>query len=78
MAEAEAAARRHLAALAEPFVLGRQDVPLSASVGVALPASYDTPESLLRAADRVMYDAKASGAGGYRLAAVGPPAGGDS
>jgi diguanylate cyclase (GGDEF)-like protein len=77
MAEAEAAARRHLAALAEPFVLGRQDVPLSASVGVALPASYDTPESLLRAADRVMYDAKASGAGGYRLAAVGPPAGGE-
>jgi diguanylate cyclase (GGDEF)-like protein/PAS domain S-box-containing protein len=72
--EAEAAARRHLRTLSEPFPLGRMGVPLSASIGVALPASYDTPESLLRAADRVMYDAKAAGRGTYRLAAVGPGA----
>lgn len=70
--EAEAAARRHLAALADPVRIGPAEVRLSASIGVAMPAGFDTPDSLLRAADRVMYEAKAAGQGLYRLAPVGP------
>ena len=70
--EAEAAARRHLEALRAPFRLGRTEVGLSASIGVALPAGFDTPEALLRAADRVMYEAKSAGNGEYRLAKVAP------
>jgi diguanylate cyclase (GGDEF)-like protein/PAS domain S-box-containing protein len=69
-ADAEIAANRHLAALTAPFVVNRAEVPLSASLGVALPATYDSAESLLQAADAVMYDAKASGPGNYRLAPV--------
>jgi diguanylate cyclase (GGDEF)-like protein/PAS domain S-box-containing protein len=69
-AEAEAAAGRHLAALAAPIRIGRHEVRLTASVGVALPTGFDTLESLLRAADRVMYQAKAAGPGLYRLAAT--------
>jgi diguanylate cyclase (GGDEF)-like protein/PAS domain S-box-containing protein len=71
-AEAEAAARRHLEALRAPFRLGRNEVGLSASIGVALPAGFDTPEALLRAADKVMYEAKSAGHGEYRLAKVAP------
>jgi diguanylate cyclase (GGDEF)-like protein/PAS domain S-box-containing protein len=71
-AEAEAAALRHLAALVPPVRIGRAEVALSASVGIALPAGFDTPEALLRAADRVMYEAKAAGPGEYRLARVAP------
>jgi diguanylate cyclase (GGDEF)-like protein len=66
--EAEAAGRRHLAALAAPFTVSGRQVLLSASLGIALPTSTDTPETLLRAADRVMYDAKSAGPGTYRLA----------
>jgi diguanylate cyclase (GGDEF)-like protein/PAS domain S-box-containing protein len=72
-AEAEAAARRHLAALAAPVRIGRAEVTLSASVGIALPTGLDTPESLLHAADQGMYEAKSAGHGLYRLA---PAAGG--
>jgi diguanylate cyclase (GGDEF)-like protein/PAS domain S-box-containing protein len=66
--EAEAAARRHLKALGAPLRIGRLDLALSASIGVAMPGPKDTPDSLLRTADRVMYEAKAAGSGLYRLA----------
>ncbi|MDQ1287555.1 MAG: sensor diguanylate cyclase [Actinomycetota bacterium] len=69
--EAEAAARRHLAVLDTAIRLGLDEVVLTASVGVAMPTADDTPESLLREADRVMYEAKAAGHGLYRLAASG-------
>jgi diguanylate cyclase (GGDEF)-like protein/PAS domain S-box-containing protein len=61
--EAEAAAARYLAGLTTPIRIGKQDLPVSASIGVALPLDGDTPESLLRAADRSMYQAKNSGPG---------------
>jgi diguanylate cyclase (GGDEF)-like protein/PAS domain S-box-containing protein len=69
--EAEAAARRHLAALAVPLRVGAAELTLSASVGVAMPGGFDTPESLLRVADQSMYEAKAAGPGLYRLAGSG-------
>jgi diguanylate cyclase (GGDEF)-like protein/PAS domain S-box-containing protein len=68
--EAEAAARRHLAALTTPIRLGAQNVVLTASVGIAVASAKDTPESLLRRADRVMYEAKEAGHGLYRLASA--------
>jgi diguanylate cyclase (GGDEF)-like protein/PAS domain S-box-containing protein len=74
VAEAEAAARRHLAALAAPLRIGTAAVGLSASVGIALPRRDETPESLLHAADQGMYRAKSAGSGLYRLA---PEAGED-
>jgi GGDEF domain-containing protein len=66
--EAEAAAERYLAALNTPVHLSGHDLALSASIGVALSLASDTPESLLRAADRGMYQAKIAGPGNYRLA----------
>jgi diguanylate cyclase (GGDEF)-like protein len=75
VADAEAAARRHLLSLAEPYQIARHQVTISASIGLALPAIFDTPETILRAADQVMYDAKAAGRGDYRLApSAGSPA----
>lgn len=72
LAQAQASAQRHLAALLHPVYVGGRDVDISASVGVAFPTVTDTPESILRAADRVMYEAKSSGPGHFRLAE--PPA----
>ncbi len=69
--EAEAAGRRHLAALCAPLTVAGREVVLSSSLGIAMPSPNDTPETLLRAADHVMYDAKAAGPGTYRVA---PPA----
>ncbi len=73
--DAEAASRRHLASLAAPYRVGSLEVHLSASIGIAIPASSDTPESILRAADHVMYQAKAAGSGQYRLAPRARPSG---
>ncbi len=70
--DAEAAACRQLEALSVPFRIGRHEETLSASIGVAMPASFDTPDSLLKAADLVMYDAKAAGGAGYRMAPMAP------
>ncbi len=66
---AEAAARRFVESLSAPFVLGSGQSRLSASIGIALAGPGDTPESLLRSADRAMYQAKAEGSGRYRIAA---------
>jgi diguanylate cyclase (GGDEF)-like protein len=52
--------------LAEPLVLESHDVPMSASIGIALfPDHGSTPEDVIRAADRAMYTAKARGRGRY-------------
>jgi len=70
--DAEAAACRQLEGLSTPVRIGRHEEVLSASIGVAMPASFDTPDTLLKAADLVMYDAKAAGGAGYRMAAMTP------
>jgi diguanylate cyclase (GGDEF)-like protein/PAS domain S-box-containing protein len=60
--EAMALADRVLDALERPFSVGRSDVTMLASVGVAVSASPDTePEEMLREADLAMYRAKAAG-----------------
>jgi diguanylate cyclase (GGDEF)-like protein/PAS domain S-box-containing protein len=68
--DASAAARRHLAVVAEPMRVGLAEITLTAGVSVVMPSPIDTPESLLRAADRVMCEAKAAGHGSYRLSLV--------
>jgi diguanylate cyclase (GGDEF)-like protein/PAS domain S-box-containing protein len=64
--EAMALAGRVLDALERPFPLGKADVAMLASVGVAVSRDSNVdPEAMLREADLAMY--KAKGAGGRRL-----------
>ncbi|MFN8076872.1 MAG: diguanylate cyclase [Kineosporiaceae bacterium] len=72
VAGAESAARRHLHGLSGEVSVAGERVRLSASLGVALPSPGDTPESLLRTADRLMYLAKQAGSGGYLLSEPPP------
>lgn len=65
--EAEAAAARYLTGLTSPIRIGDQELPVSASLGVALRQPGDTPQSLLRGADQAMYRAKHEGPGRYHL-----------
>ncbi|MGE5492494.1 MAG: EAL domain-containing protein, partial [Actinomycetota bacterium] len=53
-------------ALADPFVLGRETAYVSASIGITIyPDDAGDPESLTRAADQAMYEAKAQGRNGF-------------
>ncbi len=62
------AARVH-AALAEPFLIDQQSVPLRTSVGIALcPLDGSDPETLIRRADAALYGAKRAGRGSTEFA----------
>jgi len=55
-------AQAMLLALSEPFLLGKDNVYISASVGITIfPSDADNLESLLRNADQAMYAAKEQG-----------------
>jgi diguanylate cyclase (GGDEF)-like protein/PAS domain S-box-containing protein len=54
---------RILERLAEPFFLEGRRMFVSASIGIALSSTGNTPEDLLRNADTAMYQAKANGKG---------------
>src|SRR3954452_11607307 len=56
------AGERILSVLQAPFVLGGQEVFVSASVGIAFHATGDTADQVLRNADLAMYTAKRRGA----------------
>jgi diguanylate cyclase (GGDEF)-like protein/PAS domain S-box-containing protein len=47
--------------LAEPILLGTQEIHMSASIGIAVADGSATPETLVRDADAAMYRAKATG-----------------
>ena len=67
-ADAERVGRRIALAISEPFELHGHSVDIGASVGVALSPDHGTTiESLMRAADIAMYQAKNSGGGRYCL-----------
>jgi diguanylate cyclase len=70
---AAAAARRVLDGLQTPFTLRGNQVPVSASVGVALGAESEL-DDLLREADIAMYMAKAHGKARFELAGGEVPA----
>ena len=60
-------ARRILAELARPFVLGQHEIVMSASIGIAVyPADGEDVEDLLRNADVAMYHAKEQGRNNYQ------------
>ncbi len=54
---------RFQAALARPFILGGNEIPMSVSIGVATAAPDDSADELLRNADMAMYNAKRRGKG---------------
>jgi diguanylate cyclase (GGDEF)-like protein len=65
-----AVAEKILQAIAAPAVIDGQEVQVTASIGIAVyPDSGIDSESLLRAADAAMYEAKAEGRRIYRFAA---------
>jgi GGDEF domain-containing protein len=59
--------RRVLAGFTEPVRTGVGDVLVSASIGIHVATDHDDYDTLLRAADGAMYDAKRSGRGGLRF-----------
>ena len=60
-------ARKIAAALARPVTLGEKNMPVSASIGIALfPGDGDDLDSLLQGADAAMYRAKDAGRGNYQ------------
>lgn len=66
--EAEAVARRIVAALSRPFALDIGEVTVGASVGIAFaPSDGSDPETLVRAADLALYAAKSEGRGAHRF-----------
>jgi diguanylate cyclase (GGDEF)-like protein/PAS domain S-box-containing protein len=73
--EAENTAQRHLRALEMPFVVAGQNLTLTASMGIAMPGAAESPEDYLRVADRLMYAAKATGRGMYKIASPPPTVG---
>jgi diguanylate cyclase (GGDEF)-like protein/PAS domain S-box-containing protein len=67
-ADAVEVADRLIAALAEPFVVGEQEIFTSASVGIAFTREAREPAGdLLRHADTAMYRAKARGQGQFEV-----------
>jgi diguanylate cyclase (GGDEF)-like protein len=58
----ERVVREVIGAIAVPFVLGQANVRVTASIGIAIhPGDADDPETLTKAADQAMYEAKAQG-----------------
>jgi diguanylate cyclase len=65
---ARAVAQRVQLALARPFVLAQQEIPLSAAMGISLfPGDAATPEALIKNADVAMHHGKKSGHGGLEF-----------
>lgn len=69
VADLRSLAVRIHAALAEPFLIEQQCVPLRTSIGIALcPADAGEPEALIRRADAALYGAKRAGRGATQFA----------
>ena len=65
--EAQQVARRIVASLVDPFVIYKQEIYISASIGIALyPTDGTTADELLKNADIAMYHAKKLGRNNYQ------------
>jgi diguanylate cyclase (GGDEF)-like protein len=63
-----ATAQRLIGVLSEPFRIGHHQLPVTASIGVAVaPDDGDDADSLLKHADLALYQAKSDGGGTYRF-----------
>ncbi|HEX6039068.1 putative bifunctional diguanylate cyclase/phosphodiesterase, partial [Longimicrobium sp.] len=69
--DAIAVVQRIQALLGAPAIVGDVEMTASASIGVALGDSADTPEGILAVADRAMYRAKTLGAGHHGVSEPG-------
>ena len=68
-ADLQSMAVRIHAALAEPFLIDQQCVPLRTSIGIAFcPVDGSDPETLIRRADAALYAAKGAGRGSTEFA----------
>ncbi|MEV6306355.1 diguanylate cyclase [Actinoplanes sp. NPDC051861] len=65
---AEQAAERILAGLSDPVVFAGLELPIRASIGVAVSSPGSGAGELLRRADLAMYEAKRAGAHGFEVA----------
>lgn len=71
----DALARRISAAACRPVTFGQVDIPVAASIGIAMyPECGDSPRELLSAADMAMYEAKRAGGDKSIRVAVSAPA----
>jgi len=70
--EATAVGDRILERLATPFGLGDVSASVTACIGIASAVGRHSPEDLLDAADRAMYDAKERGPGQWAVATAVP------
>lgn len=60
--------RKLVNAIAEPLVIGHNTLTITASLGIATyPEAGDTPETLLRRANRAMFEAKRDAGNSYRF-----------
>ncbi len=59
--DAERCAERFAQALSFPMMIGNIDVPVQASIGLAIASGTTSPEQVLREADQAMYEAKTTG-----------------
>ena len=61
-------AQKVLEAVGHPATVGKQTIPITASVGIALyPCDATDPDALIAQADRAMYRAKKKGGHGYQF-----------
>ncbi len=68
----EVVARKILLAFEQPFILGKREIVVTTSIGMAVYPSDETePEQLLRCADAAMYRAKDDGGDNFRFYSVG-------
>jgi diguanylate cyclase (GGDEF)-like protein len=65
VADAIAVADKMVADMARPFSVQGLDLSIGASIGIAVMGDEDSPDSLLRRADRAMYFAKREGGNRY-------------
>ena len=67
-AHAEAAARKVLAALVRPMLVGGRELTLTASIGISLyPEDGEDEQTLMKCADAAMYRAKEAGKNNYKF-----------
>ncbi len=67
-AQLEAIATRVLAALSQPYVIDGQSVAITASAGIAVyPFAGEDAQTLMKAADLALYEAKRAGKNAYRI-----------
>jgi diguanylate cyclase (GGDEF)-like protein len=67
LAEAQATARRCIAAIQRPVLLAGREVVITPSIGLVLNPAARTPTELMRDADAALYQAKAQGRGQFAL-----------